>query len=404
MRQILNSWSGFRTRTRSERGITLYLAAAGMFVLLGFIALAVDMGMLYQVRNDTQNIADAAALAGAREAFVTPNSNKTLAAKEAAKSAARANYTPLAASDIRLRDADILVVDSSSEHTVSVTVRRTAANGNPVRTFFAPIIGFPTVDVTALATAEAYIPTGGSGAPRFGAQCIKPWLLPDINPNTGQPFSAQDIGTDIIIKGGDPQTDVAAAGQFYPLDLQYNGIAPSCPSCGDPASNNTGANLYQSNIACCNGNTVICGDTRLNLQTGNMVGPTQSGVLCLIHQTSLGTDSGQDILISVNPLSIQYGSNHPGGSGGYGTSSESLVTVPVYDPATNPITPGQGSYPSVLVNKMIQVFIRRVRNPQGTVESAIINVINCASPPGGGTSGSGPVAVGGPIPLRLVRN
>ena len=403
MRQILDSWGCFRTRTRSERGITLYMAAAGMFVLLGFVALAVDMGMLYQVRNDTQNIADAAALAGAREAFIVPSSNKTLSAKEAAKSAARANYTPVAASDIRLRDGDIQVVDTSGEHTVNVTVRRTAANGNPVRTFFAPIVGFPTVDVTATATAEAYLPDGTSSGPRFGAQCIKPWLLPDINPNTGVPFAAQDIGTDIIVKGGNPQTDSTAPGQFYPLDLQYNGIPPSCPSCGDPAPNSTGANLYQSNIACCNGNTVVCGDTRLNLQTGNMVGPTQQGTLCLIHQTSLGSDSGQDVLISVNPLSIQYGSNHPGGAGGYGTSSESLVVVPVYDPATNPITPGQGQYPSVLVNKMIQVFIRRVRNPQGTVDAAIINVINCAISSSGTPSG-GPVAVGGPIPLRLVRN
>jgi len=400
MRQISNPWVGLWTRTGSERGITLFIAAAGIFVLLGFIALAVDMGMLYQVRNDSQNIADAAALAGAREAFVTPNSNKTLAAKEAARSAARANYTPVAATDIRLRDGDIVVVDNATEHTVSVTVRRTAANGNPVRTFFAPLVGFPTVDVTAIATAEAYLPTAGSGAPSFGAQCIKPWLLPDINPNTGQPYAVQDIGTDIIIKGGDPQTNVAAPGQFYPLDLEYNGITPSCPSCGDPGTNNTGANLYQSNIACCNGNTVVCGDTRLNLQTGNMVGPTQSGVLCLIHQTSLGSDSGQDVLVSVTPLSIQYGSNHPGGGGGYGTSSESLIIVPVYDPATNPITPGQGSYPSVLVNKMIQVFIRRVRNPQGTVDAAIINVITCA----GGQPGGGTVAVGGPIPLRLVRN
>lgn len=379
------------------------MAAAGMFTLLGFIALAVDMGMLYRVRNECQNIADAAALAGAREAFVVPNSNRVLAAKEAAKSASRANYTPESAGDIRLRDEDILVVDNPGEHTISLTVRRTAANGNPVNTFFAPIVGFRAVDVTAKATAEAYIPDGGSSSPRFGSQCIKPWLLPDVNPNTGRPFAVQDIGTDIIIKGGDPQTDVAAPGQFYPLDLQYNGIPPSCPSCGDPASNNTGANLYQSNIACCNGNTVICGDTRLNLQTGNMVGPTQQGVLCLIHQSSLGSGTGQDILISVNPLSIQYGSNHPGGGGGYGTSSESLVTVPLYDPATNPITPGQGTYPSVLVNKMIQVFIRKVRNPQGTVDAAIINVITCASPPGGQPS-SGSVAVGSPIPLRLVRN
>ncbi len=77
----------------SERGITLYMAAAGMFALLGFVALAVDMGMLYQVRNESQNIADAAALAGAREAFLTNPADKVQEAREAARSAARKSCT-----------------------------------------------------------------------------------------------------------------------------------------------------------------------------------------------------------------------------------------------------------------------------------------------------------------------
>jgi Flp pilus assembly protein TadG len=385
----------------SDRGITLVMTAAGIVALLGFVALAVDLGMLYTVRANSQNIADAAALAGAREAFVVPNQDKITAARQGAKSAAAANYTPESLSDIRLRDADIVVVDSSTEHTVQVTVRRTVANGNPVRTFFAPVLGIPAVSVTATATAEAFIPNGASG-PRFGTQCVKPWLLPDINPNTGQPYSPADIGTDIVVKGGDPQTDSVAPGQFFPLDLQYNGIMPNCPSCESPASNETGANLYRSNIACCNGATVVCGETRLNLQTGNMVGPTLQGTLCLIHQGQ-GNSGGQDVLLSVNPLQIQYGSDHPGGGGGIGTSSESLQAVPVFDPVTNPITPGQGSYPSVLVNKLIQVFIKRAHNPQGTVDATIIQVITCAIPPGG-TPNTGPVSVGSPVPLRLVRN
>jgi Flp pilus assembly protein TadG len=261
-KEHLNSGVNFGIRCRSNRGITLIMAGAGMFVFLGFVALAVDMGMLYRVRNDSQNIADAAALAGAREAFVVPNTDKVLAAKQGAKSAASANYTPESPSDIRLRDADIIVVDTATEHTVQITIRRTSANGNPVRTFFAPIVGIPAASVTATATAEAYIPTGGTSGPRYGTQCVKPWLLPDINPNTGQPFSPADIGTDITIKGGDPNTDAVEPGQFYPLDLQYNGITPNCPSCESPASTPNGADLYRSNIGCCNGNTVICGETR----------------------------------------------------------------------------------------------------------------------------------------------
>ena len=45
--------------------------------------------MLFVARNDCQNVADAVALAGAREAFLTNHSDKVLTAKEAANSAAR---------------------------------------------------------------------------------------------------------------------------------------------------------------------------------------------------------------------------------------------------------------------------------------------------------------------------
>ena len=41
------------------------LAAIGLLSLLGFAALAIDVGYLFVVRNELQNAADAAALAGA---------------------------------------------------------------------------------------------------------------------------------------------------------------------------------------------------------------------------------------------------------------------------------------------------------------------------------------------------
>ncbi len=53
-------------RFRDESGQTLILIAAALVVLLGFLALAVDLGMLYAERRAMQNAADAGALAGAR--------------------------------------------------------------------------------------------------------------------------------------------------------------------------------------------------------------------------------------------------------------------------------------------------------------------------------------------------
>ena len=55
-------------RGSKEHGQIMILLALAIIVLLGFTALAVDMGMAYADRRQAQNAADAAALAGAQEA------------------------------------------------------------------------------------------------------------------------------------------------------------------------------------------------------------------------------------------------------------------------------------------------------------------------------------------------
>ena len=49
-----------------DRGQTLVWVAVGMVVLLGIVALAVDVGHLYAERRHMQNAADAGALEAAR--------------------------------------------------------------------------------------------------------------------------------------------------------------------------------------------------------------------------------------------------------------------------------------------------------------------------------------------------
>jgi Flp pilus assembly protein TadG len=55
-----------------QRGAILYIVAAGLVVLIGFAGLAIDLGMLYNVKTDLQNATDAAALAGAWQLNGTP--------------------------------------------------------------------------------------------------------------------------------------------------------------------------------------------------------------------------------------------------------------------------------------------------------------------------------------------
>ena len=61
-----------RTRGRGQRGQMLLVAALSMAVLLGFTAMAIDVGLAYQDRRDLQKDVDAAALAGVQHLPLSP--------------------------------------------------------------------------------------------------------------------------------------------------------------------------------------------------------------------------------------------------------------------------------------------------------------------------------------------
>src|SRR4026209_2398546 len=50
---------------RSEKGAILFIVAACLVVLLGFMGLAIDLGHAHNNKSQLQNMADACALAGA---------------------------------------------------------------------------------------------------------------------------------------------------------------------------------------------------------------------------------------------------------------------------------------------------------------------------------------------------
>jgi hypothetical protein len=316
---------------------------------------------------------------------------------------------PANSNDNRLQNANVIV--NTTERTVQVTVTRTAANQNPVPTYFGRIFGIDAVDVSAMATAEVYRPT--VGGPPFGAKCIKPWLLPDLYDfGSGlETIDESDRGKNFNIKQGDSAL-ATAPGQYLIANLPQGGITPLCPSCGDPAAAANGADLYRQNISCCNRNPIFCGVLLdFDTENGNKVGPTGQGVQCLIRQG--GGETGQDVLISPTdanrngPLQIQPGPNNPlSGNPNitYVTDSDSLIIVPMFD-ASVPLTSGQSQ---VLIVGFMQVFIHYVGNPQNTVYTTIINVTRCSSGGGSGTppppSGTITGAIGSPLPLRLVRD
>jgi len=430
-----------RTRTtqfvsrKAQRGMSLLVVAASIVALLGVAALAMDLAALYMARNEAQRAADAAALAGAR-AFVDSSfmsggvsaGDAQLRARQEAMKIGEANR--VAGQDALITPGDISFNFSEpSNPRITVVVQRTEASGNPIPTAFARIFGFAFGEVSARATAEVY---------PSGVTCVKPWLLPNcdpvhsapenpnclgsggyyVDPATGAvanpaPYtSGGAIGQEVTIKPGLPE-DATTAGQFHIIQMPQTGT-PICPACETPGSGGSvvGADAYRRNIACCNTTPLDCGvNSVVQLETGNVAGPTGQGVACMIHQTTKncsGTpDScGQDYLQnpSAYPFDIMGGASNPNENLRQEiiNSSDSIVTIPLSDGSEG--SPGRSGGSTITVIGFMQVFVEKVdASAQNTVTGRILNVVGCGSGGGrGGGAGAGAGAFGG-YSIRLVR-
>lgn len=147
-----------------RRGAAAAFVAVGMTVLLGFSALVIDMGMLYNTRSELQRAADAAALSAASQ---LSSANGLEMARRAVQENAQLNKVlgapvEIAESDVVFGRASLnkntgkyaFTETISFPNAVSVRLRRTADSpSGPVPLFFARIFGKNSADVSARATA-----------------------------------------------------------------------------------------------------------------------------------------------------------------------------------------------------------------------------------------------------------
>ena len=133
----------FGRRLKEERGATAVIFALLLVPMLGFAAIAVDIGSLYADRAQLQVAADAAALAVAQDC-ARGNCGDMLAT---ARSLVLANDTQ--------GNAGQPVLSSSP---LSVTV----AGSTPQKHWFAPVIGFDSTRVSATATVAWGGPSQGT--------------------------------------------------------------------------------------------------------------------------------------------------------------------------------------------------------------------------------------------------
>lgn len=278
---------------RNERGATMIMIAIAMTAMLGMVALAVDVGMLFNVRSEAQRAADAAALAGAGSLIGEPGNESR--ARATAIRFGDANSVNETAAAVLPEDVDV----DLAEGEVTVTVRRTADRGSAVATWFARVLGIDAVDVDATATAEV--------APAGAATCLKPFSIYDQYHDVdgdgdwsdGDAYEpeAHGYGSDWRDPGQPGDDGLGYVGDFgRPIALKgYDGASGAescCPGNGPswyypwniPDVDDgpvTGANRYRDNIANCNPAIVSVGE-EYQVETGDMRGPTKKGVEDLI--------------------------------------------------------------------------------------------------------------------------
>ena len=150
-----------------QRGITAILFGIVLTVLISIVALAVDIGYIMTSKNQLQNIADAAALAAARQlgviyqsmtydeqqSYVCDPAPLVSTAQEVAQKNGAA--VTVSAGDVKVGqwDGTTKTFTETSAQPDAVKVKASKEGANAVTTFFAKVFGKDTVDVSADAVA-----------------------------------------------------------------------------------------------------------------------------------------------------------------------------------------------------------------------------------------------------------
>ena len=442
----------------NERGVTMILVVLAMLSMLGIIALAIDVITLYSARSETQRAADSAALAAAKmlvdmgvtTADPANPSVPTAAQIDAATKAAQSVLGNLSIAGRTIQTTDVILNFPGSGNPaflVNPKVTVTVQNAN-LPTFFSRIWNRSPLTVRASATAEGFNPSNsasitGTNAvpivargvkpflipncdPVHGAGCVGPGLITFFNPVTGLITNPGPAPTGIIGEtftlfsdctgpGCIPGAPTTTAGsppilKYYPVQMSLT--ASACPtSCLGPTT-------FENNIECSNPTPISCGTTVTAPAVNQLLlddtvfpdghfGPAQDGVECLIHQLTGGT--GQDTLNTgpplPYPLQIQVGTDHPLSgtvlsTNDLVTTSDSLVTIPVYDQTAAPPVPSSAT--GVNVIGFLQVFIVDAfqgGGPKaGQFDVVVVNVSGC----GNAATGT-PVMASSAVPVRLIQ-
>lgn len=212
-------------RKQKKNGFVVILLAILLPLLIGFIALALDLARVWVVRNELQNAADAAALTGAAAlAKPTPSSPNTTYANpnwnQASTNAllavglnqadghtlvdgqAVSGYWNIKASPPTMQPTTITPT-SFDKPAVQVTISKsTDNNGGPLLFYFAPFIHVYSIPISASSVAFVSAPGTANPGSLFPVAIDKCLLDNYWNSSTGQPINDPSTGLPYEFKIG----------------------------------------------------------------------------------------------------------------------------------------------------------------------------------------------------------
>lgn len=335
MRRIRECWN-------DERGQVLVLTVLSMMVLMGFMAFAVDLGVLFRARRNMQIAADAAAMAGAAQLFY---GGTTAQVKNAAYAAAKANGVDntVAANTVTVTGPGVTLASGGT--CASCVEVQVAA---PSTTFFMNLFTqTQSTNVAAMAVA---------GAPGNSKNCV--WLMdPGLSAELDMQGAGSVNATNCSIYVNSNQSDAVKWNNGHPGNI----IATSLEIVGpDSAAKSalTGANV-QINVAAqtptiptnlpgipssgCTGTPVTAteiihgGTAGKNQATDTSVsGSSTNNVVCFTNKSGVTLDSG--VVLSGTSGSgviyvFEYGVTLNGAAqfGCYGTQNPCTANAPQSD-------------------------------------------------------------------------
>lgn len=231
-------------RQNPERGQTLVIFALAIVVIIGFVALTIDVGLAFQDRRHFQNTADAAALAGAAELPSSP-----IAAVQKARGWVIKNG--VAASEIKT--IEVRSTDFAND-TMYVELEE------EFDWIFAQALNVENPQIGAEAAAQVYGYAGGHG--------IMPWGLLQGDSACLNPSGTPILNADCVVKVG---ASDGVGGWTGALDLDGSG---------------GGASEYRDNIIDGESETNYCArgeagpgcTSEVDALDGNKVGPTGTAI------------------------------------------------------------------------------------------------------------------------------